>query len=723
MERQGSFSHREERLGQKDSFLDHRNGSVSDRHGRLNAYMQRNRHTPIGGEKITNYHNGSRYSDKENDLYSRKRPDDVQRKSYAQQSSYSNNNNNGDNLLSNSIRDRTTKNTSYSETRRSFNNDSTLEEYYFKRANSFSKTPNSYSDCSNVSRSSDSSASTDCHQMFNQLDNSHSGSSSKSSTSFSKKSEERCSPLYVDEDLNYHSKIPHCKDNFKAFSSIVQHSQTPSPTTTTPRHISIPSSPTSTRKPVRHQSPSNSRTESDLRSLILSYSRNRQHSSLSNEIISNMSPFRTATNNPSYSRLSVKASSCSPNHTPISSLSRRRDLIAQKTSQLEEDATTHNFNQSSRNAENIYGYSLSKSSSINNVRHFSPPVGGSRNHIQNTGSNRPTSPSRFPMRNAFIPARERYKLGTPTQCTSAENAVREKVKENGVHDAVNCDRYIRPLDARNPRFSQSKNIGLSGHRPTWKMNSQISLNGPSSINDSDNSTGQYSRINPIKRNHSFCSDANKSRNRYLKNSQISGSQIDLMPDSFRESDVASNASGGSSFQFFGSIFNKNVDSSRKISKQRIKSPRTLENDNIYPFKKGETSSPASNYALPITQPTMSSTGEVMRPKNSTFSQTCTINLQDTYPQISPIATTLGKQSVTDSIKSQTSTLLSHMNNRNVTAGSSVTPPNIGFDLEALLKIDDLRSWIQELETSRAIGYQTLYSDYEDCDDNVQMNGE
>ncbi|XP_064108435.1 disco-interacting protein 2 homolog C-like [Macrobrachium nipponense] len=39
----------------------------------------------------------------------------------------------------------------------------------------------------------------------------------------------------------------------------------------------------------------------------------------------------------------------------------------------------------------------------------------------------------------------------------------------------------------------------------------------------------------------------------------------------------------------------------------------------------------------------------------------------------------------------------------------------GFDLEALLKIDDLRAWIQELEASRSYRYQTLYSDYDDYD--------
>ncbi|XP_037779846.1 disco-interacting protein 2 homolog C-like isoform X1 [Penaeus monodon] len=40
---------------------------------------------------------------------------------------------------------------------------------------------------------------------------------------------------------------------------------------------------------------------------------------------------------------------------------------------------------------------------------------------------------------------------------------------------------------------------------------------------------------------------------------------------------------------------------------------------------------------------------------------------------------------------------------------------LNFDLEALLKIDDLRSWIQELEASRSHRYQTLYSDYDDYD--------
>ncbi|KAK8393475.1 hypothetical protein O3P69_006655 [Scylla paramamosain] len=42
-------------------------------------------------------------------------------------------------------------------------------------------------------------------------------------------------------------------------------------------------------------------------------------------------------------------------------------------------------------------------------------------------------------------------------------------------------------------------------------------------------------------------------------------------------------------------------------------------------------------------------------------------------------------------------------------------PALHFDLEALLKIDDLRSWIQDLEASRGRRYQTLYSDYDDYD--------
>lgn len=40
---------------------------------------------------------------------------------------------------------------------------------------------------------------------------------------------------------------------------------------------------------------------------------------------------------------------------------------------------------------------------------------------------------------------------------------------------------------------------------------------------------------------------------------------------------------------------------------------------------------------------------------------------------------------------------------------------LNFDLEALLRIDDLRSWIRDLEASRGLGYQTLYSDYDDYD--------
>ncbi|XP_076064398.1 disco-interacting protein 2 isoform X2 [Oratosquilla oratoria] len=57
---------------------------------------------------------------------------------------------------------------------------------------------------------------------------------------------------------------------------------------------------------------------------------------------------------------------------------------------------------------------------------------------------------------------------------------------------------------------------------------------------------------------------------------------------------------------------------------------------------------------------------------------------------------------------------------------AASPLNSGvssFDLDALLKIDDLRTWIQELEASRSHRYQTLYSDYDDYDDDVDSYDE
>lgn len=60
--------------------------------------------------------------------------------------------------------------------------------------------------------------------------------------------------------------------------------------------------------------------------------------------------------------------------------------------------------------------------------------------------------------------------------------------------------------------------------------------------------------------------------------------------------------------------------------------------------------------------------------------------------------------------------LSSKQSSSVTAGS-----RLNFDLEALLRIDDLRTWIKDLEASRGMGYQTLYSDYNDYDTETTVN--
>ncbi|KAF2357568.1 DMAP1-binding domain [Trinorchestia longiramus] len=168
--------------------------------------------------------------------------------------------------------------------------------------------------------------------------------------------------------------------------------------------------------------------------------------------------------------------------------------------------------------------------------------------------------------------------------------------------------------------------------------------------------------------------------------------------------------------FFGNIFNglSNASPNKNSARRKARSPpRTLEISANYNDNSRDVSPNTSLYALPVSQ------GHTPKTERS-----YTINLQDSYPQISSGTTPLlSPSSVTDSIRSQSSTLLSQMNFKSQ-AGSNVTPPNAGFDLEALLKIDDLRSWIQELETSRAKGYQTLYSDYDDCDwDLKNSNGD
>ena len=640
------------------------------RGGRLNAYIQRNRHTPIYDEH--RHVNGS--GGDSSGLYSKP---SLNYKSSAKVIPT-----NGSN--SKPVSQDGSLSKFYS---RSFKYPDG-EEFVFRRSFSFCK--KSYSDSSNKSpRSSDSSFSADTQlRLQNNNNNSQSSSSSRSSASFSKTHDDgwssQNSPYNSYQMRQRSSPLTAGKDQFKAFSSIVAHSQTPSPTSS--RHSSLNSS--------RH------RSERELSPYV-----NSRYSSIGSDASHSL---YSSANGSNPRKHSSKASSCSPLVTPSNSMSSAQSHRNQfiREGEYAKPLTSTDHHQQRR--------FLSKSAS---ARHIvvpsSPrPDTGSRLRSESSSEAPVKSPVRYGHRNHFF----------PSDCNRFDQ--KQTQQPRSMSRATSASFF------QSSKLRNRKNSGVT--TPTASKAST-----PSSPPYSSPLSQSARSSNGVKRNHSFCSDAAKASSRYRQFSRLpnksSGSHQEIhVNGSFRQEikspgGPSSSSNSSSGFHLFGNIFNKNADhqcDKKVLARRRGRSPpRTLEINP--PPVSSQSSRISSNYALPASTavPITSVSHLESSPSLHTGStQTCTINLQDSYPLISPIASARPKCSVTDSIKSQTSTLLSQMNSAK---SPTITPPNAGFDLESLLKIDDLRTWIQELEISRAKGYQTLYSDYDDCDpanDALLLNG-
>lgn len=606
-------------------------------------------------------------------------------------------------------------------------------EFVFRRSQSFVTKPCSYSDSSNKSRSSDSSQSTGSSYLLNPYSNS---SSARSSSSYTK--ETQYSTSHAMNGSGSSSGNRSTKDQFKAFSSIVNGSMNSSSCSASSRHKSTSPAPTSShysRSPTSLYS--NTRLVSNLepvrRQRVSSFKQERSYRDDDNHKIYCPADYSYPQPSPNcYRDRHSKSSSCSPNPGMESSwVNIRGRYVKQKHNSVSESPT---------NDTPVRNFAIGKSASSRNLRHNSPVVESYSRYSSRDKANNSDS-CRFldgvTKRNGDSLLNSQSNV---SKLSNSSRGSRNNVRLTHSRDDINNDN-ISHLSRKtsgsssasqwnSPRYTYANGStsALSNGSSAFSSRSPVQCNG-------SQSTGQSSaRGKAVKRNHSFCNDLKSGRARMLGRlpHTSAGSHHDITQDP--DITVKNNRI------FFGNLFNNNQN--KESSRQRRKSPpKTLDLDPDSLCL--NTASPSSIYAVPIASsrlngdslrsdnfsainlqnsfPCISATTPTQHdPKSPATPASPSINLQDSFPQISSTTPTRG---VTDSIKSQSSTLLSQMSLKTPT-GNTVTPPNAGFDLEALLKIDDLRNWIQELETSRAKGYQTLYSDYDDCDmEEKQINGE
>ncbi|XP_047738274.1 disco-interacting protein 2 homolog C isoform X8 [Hyalella azteca] len=702
----------------------YRNGSgvISKREEhRYNSYLQRNKHTPIHGSGGRNSETCS--SDHKNDSgrdeFFRK-SEVSNRVSHENLSNFSNRLRNNNLLyqspsavtrLKNSslqsavdcLRDVACTNHNY-VLEDIYGHDAAPPEIVFRRSNSFMAKPYSNSDSSNKSRSSDSSQSTASSYLLNPY--STNSSSARSSSSCTK---EIGSPLSSS------------KDQFKSFSSIVNSSM--NALSAAPyRHKSASPAPSSS-----HYSSGGGRLVGNLdpvaRSRVGSFKQDRSDS------------FRSSANcqaqnvhcSPDYSSPKPSPKSFSAKNSKFTTdkqifdyprVSARDRYVRHKHHSVSENPGDVKNEPAFLSRGGIRNFVLSKSASSKNLRNASLATeSNARLPEREKWRNIQTNSGNFLDRFSESQRSSRSSLSAAGAPSIHGSASYSKGSSRVIARAV----QLNTSDANTDNFKSAarRSVGPSLLSPSSSPRAPCRLdacsNGGSPVpwkTGSGVMEGHHSRGKPVKRNHSFCNDSAKtSRARLLPGhlpQHAAGSHLDIHQrlngvDSFSP-EISSYKQSGNSFS---NIFDMSSNSSQIRAGPRTKSPpRTLQlNDNYYDDDRANAVSSYSHYAVPISLT-----------RTPTFEGSCTINLQDSYPQISdPTSTLLSSPgSVTDSIKSQSSTLLSQMNMKSQ-SGTKVTPPNAGFDLEALLKIDDLRSWIQELETTRAKGYQTLYSDYDDSD--------
>ena len=232
------------------------------------------------------------------------------------------------------------RNKSFVESRNKFVN--CPAEPVFRRGNSFVKTSsNGFSDLSNKSHSSSSSRSTDISGGVS-FNNSNSSSSSKSSANFSRISNHSSTSI-GEYDNKVFLRKPSESNGFEAFSRIVRNSQSPEQIVNRDNHYANVSN---SNGPVLRRTPSHSRTSD--------YSR--------------LNPYmKSDPQNSSSVRHTVKATSCSPSHTPVSSLTRGFEFLQKRFP-----------NRASADREVPSSRKICKSTSTRSIRESTPPYDSRR---------------------------------------------------------------------------------------------------------------------------------------------------------------------------------------------------------------------------------------------------------------------------------------------------------------------------------------------------------
>ena len=655
METDSSFAYHKMSNGSVHNYLNHPNGSDLNRN-RLNAYMQRNKHTPL------------HTSVSQSSVFDRSVPT---KRSKVIDVPKANNNvaphSNGSlgKFFSNSFK---------------YPNG---EQFIFRRSLSFCKK---------------STTDTPSKSLKSFFSSGESNPKSKSISNYSNitPSKYACRLANTREEdymksspspIQFRRKLAAAdsKDQFKVFSSIASHSQSQSPASTARRRSSLASEDSlfdNDSSPYCHRR------------------RHQRNSSVSSDIshLNQQYPTPSANN---YQRsvlpkhCSSKSSSVSPQTTPSGSLLGRRNY-----SQKLESASFCKENPYARPLTN----GRQACDSLNYPRVSTSNKIGPSSQINNLNRPRGGSSSEFPR----SPGRHSYRNGGSSYFFPSNFNVQSRSSSRGElnysHSRKNSFVASPVVDrlhnARSPLYSPSE------RRSTRPVNHNSSA--------------------AIKRNHSFCHDSDKWRSNYGSLAKLSGSRRGrLNSQSETNGSSEKKCAGLSRNGMYNDTGSKtNINSVDKLAKRRGRSPpRTLEIKE-YSDRLAADESPVFTYATPRSTPVTRCYDHTKLPHTPGTSGSHCFNLQDSYPAIAP--TTQAKSSViTDTIKSQSSTLLCHMKKTGTLDGGvkSPSPSSVGFDLEALLKIDDLRNWIQELETSRAKGYQTLYSDYDDCpDDDVFLNG-
>ena len=440
------------------------------------------------------------------------------------------------------------------------------------------------------------------------------------------------------------------------------------------------------------------------------------------------------------------------NPSPVNNLSKRYELLQKRRSSIGSNPGDHVNSLSEKFESNVVSSNLIKNAeSRPSSNNRSNPYSRLKSNDNINIPDRLNIKDKYGLHDKVISSdKQQSRAGRSNLCKSSSSCGMYRRSESPSSNRIS--EYQRMKDFKHelpPRYSDlksrnskenlidSSSMDVDSIIPARYQNAKSYLNS-SELSNQDEKTSnssfeslklrytKYANIKAkanVKRNHSFSSNASQSQPRKMR--LISGSQADV-----NKEPKYSNIDIRDSIEDSNSNINQNV---RKYPWQRSNSIyKSLTSKSE---KRAQINSDHGNYATPVAA---TNSGMVIAPNLDqappSYYQSVTINLEDSYPPISPSFWEAGAQkpSITDTIKTHSSLLskISSSNaNRNnkgekcVANNTDAPARNIGFDLDALLKIDDLRNWIQELEISRALGYQTLFSDYEDACDDVNLNGE